>query len=297
MTLGLVTLLDGPLAFSQTGGASPPRLLEKGERDRARPLTLEPVTIEFASRLMGRPMTYRVILPHGYMADKARRYPVIYLLHGLWGSFTNWTDKTRLAEFAVKHSFIIVTPEGGDGWYTDSALTPGDKWESYITRELVPEIDQRFRTLADRRSRVIAGLSMGGYGSIKFGLKYPKLFGVVGSFSGCLECANNSEATGGKIGKSVDAVMGPVGNRVRRENDIFLLLRRTARDKMAGIPAIYIACGTEDQFYKENQNFRQLLIELGVPHEYRERPGTHNWVFWSDEIRSFLEFADARLPK
>ena len=84
-------------------------------------------------------------------------------------------------------------PEGDDGWYTDSATVPNDKYETYIIKELIPEIDKKFRTLADREHRIIAGLSMGGYGSIKFGLKYPNLFSIVGSFSGAFDAANAYE--------------------------------------------------------------------------------------------------------
>ena len=114
---------------------------------------------------MGREMPYRVILPQDYLLNKEARYPVIYLLHGLYGHFDKWTDKTGIRSYAANYKFIIVTPEGGDGWYTDSVSAPNDKYESYIVRELIPEIDKKFRTQADRGHRAIAGLSMGGYGS------------------------------------------------------------------------------------------------------------------------------------
>ncbi len=131
------------------------------------------------SNLMRREMPYRVVLPTNYRSSNEKTfYPVIYLLHGLTGHFDNWTDKTKLAEYAAKYNFIIVTPEGNNGWYTDSASVPNDKYESYIIQELIPEIDKNYRTLKDKKHRVIAGLSMGGYGSIKFGLKYPEMFSL-----------------------------------------------------------------------------------------------------------------------
>src|SRR5688572_19279520 len=81
------------------------------------------------SKLMAREMPYRVILPNGYDAkEKASvRYPVVYLLHGLSGHFDNWTDKTKLAAYAGQFDFVVVTPEGGDGWYTDSATAASDR--------------------------------------------------------------------------------------------------------------------------------------------------------------------------
>src|SRR6476620_10279660 len=136
---------------------------------------LDILSLELNSHLLARKVSYRVLLPNEYSDPKNRnrRYPVIYLLHGLSGHFDNWTDKTKLTAYAADYDFIIVMPEGDDGWYTDSVTVPNDKYETYIIKELIPEIDKKFRTLADREHRIIAGLSMGGYGSIKFGLKYP----------------------------------------------------------------------------------------------------------------------------
>jgi S-formylglutathione hydrolase FrmB len=115
------------------------------------------------SKLMTRQMPYRVALPANYSIDSQTRYPVIYLLHGLTGHFDNWGSKTKLAEFLAPYQVIVVMPEGENGWYTDSATNPNDRYETYITQELIPEIDKNFRTVADRQHRVVAGLSMGGY--------------------------------------------------------------------------------------------------------------------------------------
>ena len=143
-------------------------------------------TEELNSKLMGRRMPYRVILPTDYnkKEEGGRRYPVIYLLHGLTGHFDNWTTKARLAEYSAGLKVIIVTPEGENGWYTDNLSKENENYDSYIIKELIPEIDRRFRTLSRRDQRAIGGLSMGGYGAIKFGLKYPDMFVVAGSFSG-----------------------------------------------------------------------------------------------------------------
>ena len=104
-------------------------------------------------------------------SQKETRYPVIYLLHGLTGHYNNWAEKTKLEQYAANYNYIIVMPEGDNGWYTDSATVPNDKYESYIIKELIPEIDKKYRTKADRQNRAIAGLSMGGYGSIKIRFK------------------------------------------------------------------------------------------------------------------------------
>ncbi|HVE58304.1 MAG TPA: alpha/beta hydrolase family protein, partial [Pyrinomonadaceae bacterium] len=191
--------------------------------------------LKINSKLMAREMPYRVILPKNYEANKAEKFPVLYLLHGLTGHFDNWTDKTKLKDYAADYNYIIVTPEGNDGWYSDSATVPNDKYESYFIQELVPEIDAKFRTLADREHRAVAGLSMGGYGSLKFGLKYPEKFAVVGRFSGALAAASFTDKTLGNGWKALtDSIMNTYGaedSQTRKENDIYKILREISPEK------------------------------------------------------------------
>jgi S-formylglutathione hydrolase FrmB len=254
-------------------------------------------TETLASRLMGRGMPFRVILPDGYSlpGNASKRLPVVYLLHGLTGHFSNWTDKTKIAQHANEHGLIVVTPEGDDGWYTDSSAKPNDKYESYIVKELIPEVDKKFRTIADRDHRAIAGLSMGGYGSIKFGLKYPEMFVVAGSFSGALGAASITEKTiPGAIGRSIDAIFGVVGSDTRKSNDIFDLVRSSTPEKVKAFPFLYLDCGTEDFLFENNRDFIDLLVEKKVPHEFRQLPGAHNWTYWNAQVEEFLELAAKR---
>jgi S-formylglutathione hydrolase FrmB len=251
---------------------------------------------KLSSKLMARELLYRVILPDDYStSNEAKRYPVVYLLHGLTGHFDNWTDKTKLTEYSKSFGYIIVTPEGNDGWYTDSAGIGAEKYESYIVKELIPEIDKKFLTIADRGHRAIAGLSMGGYGSIKFGLKYPEMFSLVGSFSGALGATSFNEKNAGAIGKSIDVIYGPDGSETRKANDIFGLARALTPESIKTLPFIYLDCGTEDFLFKNNRDFDGLLIEKKVPHEFRELPGAHNWDFWNSQVLEFLRVASRRI--
>src|SRR5258708_33629365 len=143
-------------------------------------------TVKFESKMMGRELPYNVVLPPDYDKQKTTRYPVLYLLHGLFGHYDNWVSKTRLKEHAAQFQIIIVTPEGNNGWYTDSATVPADKYESYILQELIPDVQQRYRTIETRAGRAVAGLSMGGYGALKFGVKHPESFVFAASMSGAL---------------------------------------------------------------------------------------------------------------
>jgi S-formylglutathione hydrolase FrmB len=249
------------------------------------------------SKLMARQMPYNVYLPDAYKwsTSSAVRYPVIYLLHGLGGHFDNWAAKTDLKRYAVRTNAIIVMAEGENGWYTDNASAPNDRYESYIAEELIPEIDKKYRTQADRAHRFIAGLSMGGYGSIKFGLKRPELFALVGSFSGALGAADWTEreiGTKGAIAESILKVYGAAGSQTRKENDVFQMIRDLTDEKVKTLPYFYLGCGTEDFLIQNNLDFVKLLREKKVPHEFRELPGKHDWVFWNSQVEEFLRLCE-----
>lgn len=253
------------------------------------------------SKLMSREMPYRVIFPLKYnQKDEKIRYPVIYLLHGLTGNYDNWSDKSKLSEYAAKYRYIIVMPEGNNGWYSDSATVPNDKYESYIVQELIPEIDTKFRSISNREGRIIAGLSMGGYGSLKFGLKYPEKFVIVGSFSGALGAASWSVKSLGNGWKaltdSIASVYGEDESQTRRDNDIYKMVRETTPEKIKSLPFIYLDCGTEDFLIQQNRDFATLLMEKKIPHEFRQLPGKHDWVFWDSQVQEFLEIT-AKTPK
>lgn len=258
-------------------------------------------TLSLNSKLMSREMLYRVILPDGYSALKQRTpngYPVVYLLHGLTGHFNNWTDKTKIVEYSKAYGFIIVTPEGGNGWYTDSVSVPNDKYESYIIRELVPEIDKKFRTIPDRKSRAIAGLSMGGYGALKFGIKYPEMFSLVGSFSGALGVATFTENDrNADFMKTLNAIYGAAGSETRKANDLFGLVRALKPEKTKSLPFLYIDCGIEDFLFQNNRDFIALLLEKKVPHEFRQLPGAHNWTYWDSQVKEFMELSQKYFDK
>jgi putative tributyrin esterase len=248
------------------------------------------------SKLMSREMPYQVVFPPGYNAGDAQtRYPVIYLLHGLTGRFDNWAKSAKITEYAAKHKFIFVMPEGNNGWYSDSATTANDKYESYIIQELIPEAERKFNALSRRESRVIAGLSMGGYGSLKFGLKYPEKFVIVGSFSGALGAATWTDKTLGNNWKvltdSIMSVYGAEGSQTRKENDIYQIVRDATPEKAKNLPFIYLDCGTEDFLIQQNRDFATILFEKKIPHEFRQLPGKHDWQFWDSQIVEFLETA------
>jgi len=252
--------------------------------------------IELKSALLGRTISYRILYPatYQYPENRERRYPVVYLLHGVTGESANWLQRTGVAQYAMQHDLLIVMVEGANGWYTDSATKPADKYESYILRELIPDVEKRFRVSAQREGRAIAGLSMGGYGAIKFGLKHPEMFALAASMSGAFGAASLTEKElrdPGFIRDSVLQTFGPAGSPTRAANDVFKLAREVPAKQIPMLPFFYIDCGTEDFLFTQSRELASLLVELKIPHEYRELPGNHSWPYWDAQLQEILKIA------
>ena len=256
-------------------------------------------TVNFESKLVGQALPYHVVLPPDYDAPATRttRYPVLYLLHGLAGSHDDWvSNRAHLAAHAAQYRIIIVTPEGHDGWYTDSATAPNEKYESYIMQELIPDVERRYRALTTREARAIAGLSMGGYGSLKFAVKYPDRFVFAASMSGALGApAWSDKELIDFVKPSIARVYGPMDNPVRPANDIFKLYDALTPERISQLPYLYLDCGTEDFLIDSNRTFDALLLKHKIPHEYRELPGKHEWPYWDQQVQEILGIAARRL--
>ena len=255
-------------------------------------------TIQFHSELINKVLPYNVILPPDYRASRTTRYPVLYLLHGVAGHYSDWLTRTNVADAAAQFQMIVVMPEGNNGWYIDSASVFTDKYESYILKELIPDVQKRYRTIETRYGRGIAGLSMGGYGALKFGLKSPESFAFAASLSGALAPATWTDDDWKNlksIRDSVFAVFGPLGSETRKKNDIFDIVRTMSPGRVPNLPYFYLDTGTEDLFVTTSQDFVVLLRAKKIPHEYRELPGEHSWVYWDQQIPEVLKIAADRM--
>ena len=255
-------------------------------------------TVKFQSKLVNATLPYNVILPADYDASRTTRYPVLYLLHGLDGHYSDWVSRTNLADYASDYSLIIVTPEGNDGWYVDSATVTTDKYESYILKELLPDVDERYRTIQARYGRAIAGLSMGGYGAIKFGLKSPQTFVFAASLSGAFGVTRFTEKDIPNNWQDSIKLFGPVGSETRKANDLFDLIRNLPSDRIRFLPYFYFDCGTEDStlIFPYNRELSALMYEKKIPHEYREMPGDHSWGYWDRQVQEVLRIAGQKMP-
>lgn len=244
----------------------------------------------FHSALLGRDMHYRVLLPRDY--EKVARYPALYLLHGIYGDYKNWDTRTGLENYAANLQIIIVMPDADDSWYTNSATVAADKFEDYIAKDLIAEIDEKYRTIHDGHQRAIAGLSMGGYGAVKLGVKYPELFAFAGSLSGAFNAPNNLDTLRPDFRTRLLEVFGGEGSPTRPQNDIFLLLNNPHQ---VPYPYFYLACGTSDFFLDTNRALTQQLSSRNLPYEYHETPGGHTWEYWDHALRPLLRAVGGKL--
>lgn len=253
---------------------------------------------EIKSNLMCRTLPYCALLPSDY-ENSHLIYPILYLLHGLFGRFDDWVERTAIAEYAADHQLIIVMPEGSDGWYSDSATVETDKYESYLSHELIPAIDKLYRTIADRRGRAVAGLSMGGYGAFKLGVKEPEMFALVASTSGAFDPARRSDETPGldweNLRPSILRAFGETGSHVRADNDLHRMIEELPTEKISALPYFYFDCGTEDSFLSTNRELADIFSARNIAHQFQEIGGGHDWDYWDQRVRTFLSLASEKL--
>src|SRR5215213_4853208 len=254
-------------------------------------------TVRFQSKLINTTLPYNVILPADYQTSRATRYPVLYLLHGLTGHYDDWVARTNIADYAADYRMIVIMPEANDSWYTDSAIVATDKYETYILKELIPDVQQRYRTIQSRYGRAIAGLSMGGYGAIKFGLKSPATFVFAASMSGAFGVTRFTEKEIGTTWPETMTLFGPMGSESRKANDLFEIIGKLPPWRISSLPYFYFDCGTEDSplVFPSNRELAALMYEKKIPHEYRELPGDHSWGYWDKQVQEVLEIAAQKM--
>jgi len=239
----------------------------------------------------------RVLLPAGYARDPGRRYPVLYLLHGANSDESSWTRYGDAEVITARAPVIVVMPDGGPmGWYTD--WYQGDRrvrpmWETYHVGQLVPWVDAHFRTIAARRGRAIAGLSMGGYGALSYAARHPGVFAAVASFSGALE-VGSQDALGSRAENPARWRAHLPIAQASRLRSLKLVEIRTGDGRPgpldpAGTPRDCGGCRLERFLLPSNVRLHERLRGLGIRHVWDDYgAGTHAWPYWRRDLRRTL---------
>jgi S-formylglutathione hydrolase FrmB len=273
------------------------------------------VHLNHFSRTLGMGMGIDVILPEAEQGvgvtaggELEEEFPVLYLLHGFSDDHTIWQRRTSIERYAAAKKLAVVMPATHLGAYTNQYL--GFDYFDYVAKEVPQLCRSLFRISGDREKNFIGGLSMGGYGALKIGLRLHDRFSRVIALSAGVERLKllPAEAESLKGPEDLWALRDRIPAAEYRRLLFFILsygsverYRNSKTDNpfnlvpdlaAAGVrfPQFFITCGAEDRLLEGNREFRRLLKEHGIPHEYDEAPGDHTWEYWDTHIQRALDW-------
>jgi putative tributyrin esterase len=246
----------------------------------------------FDSKVLGNPIRYGLYLPPSYSTSPAKKYPVLYFLHGLNENETRWAVRgmgdvmlDRMVAEGKIGEFIVAIPFGAISFYTNTR-DGSQKWEDMIVSEFIPMIESTYRVNASRATRGISGISMGGYGALKIAMKHPDLFGSVTAHSAVLiQDLAAVQSIPGRPGRMqqmtglFDRIFGINQDLTYWEANNPMTLAKD-RSKWNGLK-LYFDCGTEDEygFFVGTKQLDELLTKASYPHEAHLYPGNHGWDY------------------
>jgi len=220
----------------------------------------------------------------------AERHPTLYLLHGIFDDRTGWLRCTNVERYAAELGIAIVVPQVHLSFYSDMAY--GSRYWRFLSEEL-QTVARSFFPLSDKREdNFVAGLSMGGYGALKWALNQPEKFAAAASLSGALHLVGMLAKP---EGPSIFDIPEPLraaftGMEVKNTlNDLFWLLEQS-KNSQTPMPQIYQCCGTEDFLYEDNLLFRSAAEKTNLDYTYTEEPGAHTWEYWDMKIKDILQW-------
>jgi S-formylglutathione hydrolase FrmB len=259
-------------------------------------------SLKIKSTTLAKEVEYSIYLPADYEASN-RRYPVLYLLHGYTDDETAWSQfgeaqmiTDKLVQGGEIAPMIIVMPDAGVSWYVNS-YDGKINFEDFFVNEFITHIDATYRTRATKQYRAIAGLSMGGYGSLIMATKHPSLFSAAAPLSaGVFQDEAILNADDGLWKNVLGDIYGKkdlVGkNRLTDhwyKNSILKIIETGNTDDLKKV-RYYIDCGDEDFLIKGNMALHAVMIDQKIPHEFRVRDGVHNWTYWRTALPEVLKF-------
>lgn len=256
------------------------------------------------SNILGRNIRYTIYLPADYDLSQ-RTYPVVYLLHGYTDDNTGWLQFGEINRYADKAiadgtipPMIIVMPNGDSSYFINS-YDGKEKYEDFFIREFMPAVEKAYRIKAEKRYRGVAGLSMGGYGTLIYSLKYPDLFAAAAPLSAAVASDDDLMAIPDDRWETGYGQLYGRGLKGKErltkawyDNSILKIVETKSTDDLKKV-RYWIDCGDDDRLSKGNSLLHILFMDKKVPHEYRVRDGGHNWTYWRTGIVDALNFIGA----
>lgn len=252
--------------------------------------------VNFYSKVLRQHSAMDVLLPdehEGQSFPKEHRWPTLYLLHGLSDDHSVWQRWSSLERYLWNRPLAVVMPTTLRGFYTD--MRCGPSYFTFLSEEL-PELCEKLFHFSDaREDRFAAGLSMGGYGAFKLGLKCPERYAAVASLSGALDVAGGICAAFDyrQILPEYEWIFGPRTEGAGGSDDLFALAEKLVRSHLNIRPIFYQLCGQQDMLYPENVLFNKLFGQA-LSIEYHDVPGDHEWSFWDKHICNVLDWLPLR---
>jgi enterochelin esterase-like enzyme len=236
------------------------------------------------SPIIGESFLYRVYLPPDYFRSPMRQYPVLYLLHGNGGNYTEWSDSflpeqiDRMIVAGAVQPMIVVMPDDGETTYFAN-WDNGPRWGDYIAEDVVSTIDQRYRTMRRPAARAIGGLSMGGLGALNLAFQHPDVFGVVGAHSPSVRLEPDPN------------LWFLTGQNFWEHNPIWLAQHQPGLDSLK----VWLDAGTDDVWLPNIDAVRATLVAEGLHVEWHEYVGPHEAEYWIDHVPDYLRFYSTAL--
>ncbi len=246
-------------------------------------------SLSISSPKIPQPMAVKVVVPDALPAG-AHAFPVVYMLNGYDGDCNQWLKGTpELPALADRYGMLMVLPSGMDSWYVDSPLRPDMQMASFITDELILEIDRRYST--DTSRRAITGLSMGGHGALTLAMDHPDLFVAAGSTSGGVDLRPFAKRW------NLAQILGTPEQNPETWAGVTALSKVKGLKERAPRLNIIFDCGIDDFFAGVNDDLHKAMLEEGIPHDYISRPGRHAHSYWRNAIKYHLLFFDGVFSK